>query len=78
MAAISYSIGLSQPLESVTAGTNAPSGGNGTLEIRFDQTATAITDSSVAGGTRALKRGEVFVLLKILEEYLVRDSNVAQ
>ncbi len=78
MSAISYSIGVSQPLENVTSGTNAPSGGNGTLEIRFDQTVTAITDGSVAGGTRALKKGEIQQMLRILEERLIGDSNVAQ
>jgi hypothetical protein len=78
MAAISYSIGVSQPLENVTAGTNVPSGGNGTLEIRFDQTATAVTDGSLPAGTRALKKGEVQYMLRILEQYLIRDSNVLE
>ncbi len=75
MAAISYSIALGQPLESVTSGVNAPSGGNGTVEIRFDQTVTAVTDG---GGTRALKKGEIFTMLKILEERLINDPGVVE
>ena len=72
MAAISYSVGLGQSLEQVTAGANAPSAG--TLEVRFDQTATSVTDG---GGTRAPKKSEIFTLLKILEEYLIKDTNVS-
>ena len=78
MAAISYSIALGQPLESVTAGTNAPSGGNGTIELRMDQTTTAITDGSVVGGTRTLKKGEIQYMLRTLEQYLIKDTTVAQ
>jgi hypothetical protein len=74
MAAISYSIGLGQPLESVTAGALAP--GAGTLEIRFDQTATTVTDAAAPGGVRMPKKGEIFTLLKILEEKLINDANV--
>lgn len=75
MAAVSYSITVGQTLEQVTAGTNAPSGGAGTVELRIDQTASTVTDGSA---TRTLKRGEVFALIKILEEYLTRDTNVVQ
>lgn len=74
MAAISYVIALGGTLETVTAGTAAPS--SGSVEIRFDQTATAVTDAAYAGGTRAVKRGEVQWLIRTLEEYLIRDSNV--
>ena len=74
MTAISYSLGLGQPLESVTAGTLAP--GAGTLEIRFDQTTNAITDAAAPGGTRSAKKGEIYTLLKILEEKLINDANV--
>lgn len=76
MAAISYVIGLGQTLEQVTSGTAVPT--SGSVEIRFDQTTTAITDKSVTGGTRALKKGEIYTLLQILEEKLVNDSTVAQ
>lgn len=75
MAAISYSIAGGQVLEQVTTGTNAPSGGSGTIEIRMDQTTTAITDGS---GTRALKKGELYTLILILLEYLERDTSVNQ
>lgn len=78
MAAISYSISLGQPLESVTSGANAPSGGSGTVELRFDQTATAITDSSIPGGTRTMKKGEIHQLLVLLQEKLINDPSVAQ
>ena len=78
MAAISYSIAVGGNLETVTAGTNAPSGGNGTVELRFDQTAGAITDAAYAGGTRQLKKGEVQHLLRVLEEQLIRDINCFQ
>jgi hypothetical protein len=76
MAAISYSLTLGAPLESVDNGTNAPAAGQ--VEVRFDQTATTVTDGSVVGGARALKKGEVYAILKILEERLINDSTVAQ
>jgi hypothetical protein len=76
MSAISYSLTLGAPLESVLSGTNAPAAGQ--VEIRFDQTATTVTDGSVAGGVRALKKGEIYTILKILEERLINDSTVAQ
>ena len=76
MSAISYVISAGGNLETVTAGTNAPS--SGSVELRFDQTAGAVTDGSLPAGNRALKKGEVQYLLRVLEEYLIRDSNVAQ
>lgn len=76
MAAVSYSILSGQVLEQVTAGTNAPAAGNGAVEIRIDQTAGVVTDGAYAGGVRPLTKGDVFTLLRILEEYLLRDSNV--
>jgi hypothetical protein len=76
MAAISYVIAVGGNLETVTAGTNAPS--SGSVELRFDQTTNAVTDGSLPGGSRALKRGEVHYLIKVLEQYLLRDTNVAQ
>ena len=75
MAAISYSIAVGQTLEQVTTGTNAPSGGSGTIEIRIDQTASAITDGA---GNRVLKKGEVIEALVKLEQYLLRDTNVTE
>lgn len=74
MAAVSYSIGLGQTLEQVTPAANAPSAG--TVEIRFDQTAGAVIDANAPGGTRAVKRSEVQQLMRILEEYLVKDTNI--
>jgi hypothetical protein len=47
MAAISYVISVGGNLQTVTAGTNAPS--SGSVEIRFDQTAGAITDAALCG-----------------------------
>jgi len=76
MSAISYSLTLGAPLESVVAAANAPAAGQ--VEIRFDTTATTVTDASVAGGVRAMKKGEIFTMLKILTEKLINDSNVAQ
>lgn len=73
MAAISYQIAVSQNLEQVTTGTAAPTGGSGFIEIRMDQTAAAVTD---AQGNRIMKKGEIYALLKILEEYLIRDTNI--
>ncbi len=75
MASVSYSIAVGQTLEQVTAGTNAPSGGAGTIELRIDQTATAITDG---GSTRTLKKGEVWEALVKLMQYLERDTNVVE
>jgi hypothetical protein len=76
MAAISYVISVGGNLQTVTAGTNAPS--SGSVEIRMDQTATSVTDAAYAGGTRAVKKGEVQALIRVLEEYLIQDSNVFQ
>jgi len=76
MAAISYVISLGQTLEQVTPGTAAPT--SGSVELRMDQTATAVTDAQSPTGTRALKRGEIFTLLKILQEKLSVDSTLAQ
>jgi hypothetical protein len=78
MASISYQIGLGGNLETVTAGTAAPTSGNGYVEIRMDQTAGAVTDAAYAGNTRQLKKGEIQAALRVLEEYLIRDSNVFQ
>jgi len=76
MAAISYSIGLGQTLEQVTSGTNAPA--SGSVEIRFDQTAAAVTDAAYAGGARQLKKGEIQWLIRTLEEQLIKDTTVFQ
>ena len=73
MAAISYSITVGQTQEQITTGTNAPSGGAGTIELRMDQTASTVTDGA---STRILKKGEIYALIKILKEYLIRDTNV--
>lgn len=50
----------------------------GAVEISFDQTSTALTDASVAGSTRALKKGEVVWMLDTLLQYLIRDTNVLE
>lgn len=73
MAAVSYLITAGGVLETVTAGTNAPSAVG--VELRIDQTTTTVTDS---GSTRALKKGEIQQAIRILEEYLIRDTNIAQ
>jgi len=76
MSAISYTIGTDPNLELVTAGTNAPSAGS--VEIRIDTTAGAITDGNAPGGTRQVKRGEVQALMRVLEQYLLRDTAIPQ
>jgi hypothetical protein len=75
MASVSYSIAVGQTLEQVTAGTNAPSAGSGTIELRIDQTAAAVTD---AAGNRTLKKGEVVEAVIKLLQYLIRDVNVVE
>jgi hypothetical protein len=76
MAAISYSILVGGTLETVVAATNAPAAGS--VEIRMDQTATSVTDAQSSTGTRAPKKGEIQQLIRILEEYLLRDTNVVE
>lgn len=76
MASVSYSWTVGQSLEQVTASTNAPSGGSGTIELRIDQTATAVTDAAYAGSSRPLTRADVLVGVQTLLEYLQQDSNV--
>ena len=81
MAAVSYSLAITetsagQGLEAVVAGTNAPAAGS--VEIRIDQTAGAITDGSVAGGSRILKKSEALWIIQILTQYLLRDTNVVE
>lgn len=75
MAAVSYSIAAGQTLEQITTGTAAPTGGSGTVELRMDQTAGAITDGST---TRILKKGEIVEALNKLLQYLIRDTNVVE
>jgi hypothetical protein len=78
MAAVSYTILVGGNLETVVAGTNAPSAG--TVEIRMDQTTSAVTDLSLTGGvtTRAPHKGEIQALIRVLEQYLIRDTNVLE
>lgn len=76
MAAVSYSIAIGGTLETVVASTNAP--GAGSIEIRMDQTATTVTDAQSTTGTRAPKKGEIQALIRVLEEYLIRDTNVLE
>jgi hypothetical protein len=76
MAAISYIVSVGGTLETVTAGTAAPT--SGSVEIRMDQTTTSVTDASVTAGTRAPKKGEIQQAIRILEQYLIRDTNVLE
>lgn len=76
MAAVSYIISVGGTLETVTAGVAVPT--SGSVEIRMDQTATAVTDAESTTGTRAPKKGEIQQLIRILEEYLIRDTNVLE
>lgn len=73
MAAISYLIAPGGTLETVTQGTAAPTSAG--IELRIDQTTTTVTDK---GSTRALKRGEIQQLLRIIEEALIRDTRPNQ
>ena len=52
--------------------------GIGLVEVRIDQTTTAVTDAAYTGGTRQLKKGEAYQLLNYLEQYLLRDTNLWQ
>jgi hypothetical protein len=56
--------------------TNAPAAGE--VEIRMDQTATAVTDAQSTTGTRALKKGEIVQLINYLQQYLIRDTNILE
>lgn len=76
MAAVSYSILVGGTQETVVAGSSAP--GAGSVEIRMDQTITAVTDAQSTTGTRSPKKGEIQQLIRILEEYLIRDTNVVE
>jgi len=73
MAAISYLLAPGGTLETVTAGTAAPTSAG--IELRIDQTTTTVNDK---GSTRALKRGEVQAMIRILEQYLIRDTSINQ
>ena len=87
MAAISYGIALNQllngsviqgsGLEAVVPSTNAPTAGF-VVEIRMDQTTSTVTDGSLPLGTRAPKKSEIQYLIRVLEEYLMRDTNVVE
>jgi hypothetical protein len=76
MAAVSYSLVISGNLEQVVVAANAPAAGQ--VEIRMDQTATTVTDAQSTTGLRAPKKGEIQQLIRILEEYLIRDTNVLE
>ena len=73
MSAISYYMSVGGTLEGVTAGTSAP--GSGNLELRIDTTTTAVTEGA---STRAPKRGELQAMIRILEQYLLKDANIPQ
>jgi hypothetical protein len=77
MSALSYSLPVGGTLEQVTAGVLAPAA-LGTVEIRFDQSPNAITDAQSPTGTRAVKKGEIYALIRTLEQYLIKDPSVAQ
>lgn len=72
MAAVSYRIEVGGTLETVVAGTNAPSAGQVELRIA-DQAGASVTDQ---GGTRGPKKSEVRNAIRILEQYLIRDTNL--
>lgn len=79
MAAVSYIISVGGTLETVTAGTAAPT--SGTVEIRMDQTTTSVSDANPLTGvlaTRAPHKGEIQALIRVLEQYLIRDTNVLE
>lgn len=76
MSAISYVIGVDPNLEKVTAGTNAPS--SLSVELRIDTTSNAVTDGNAPGSTRALKRGEIQALMRVLEQYMLKDTAIPQ
>jgi hypothetical protein len=76
LAAVSYSILVGGNQETVIAATNAPAAGS--VEIRMDQTTTSVTDAQSTTGTRAPKKGEIQALIRVLEEYLIRDTNVVE
>jgi hypothetical protein len=78
VAAVSYSWSVGQTLEQVTTGTNAPSGGSGTVEIRIDQTAGTVTDGNFAGSTRPVSKKDVWDALVLFMQYLERDTNIFQ
>lgn len=72
MAAVSYRVEIGGTLETVVAGTNAPSAGQVELRIA-DQAGSSITDK---GSTRGPKRSEVQAMMRVLEQYLLRDTNL--
>lgn len=72
MAAVSYSIAVGGTLETVTASTNAPSAGQVELRIA-DQAGSSVNDQ---GTTRGPKKSEVQALIRVLEQYLIRDTNL--
>lgn len=76
MASVSYSLLVGQSQEQLTPGTNAPSAGSGSIELRIDQTSNAVTDAAYAGSTRPPTKNEVLIALKTFIEYLQKDLNV--
>ena len=76
MSAISYILDADPNLEKVTAGTAAPTSGR--IELRIDTTNNAVTDGNSPTGTRALKRGEIQALIRVLEQYALRDTAIPQ
>lgn len=76
MTAISYILDNDPNLEKLTTGTAAPTSGQ--IELRVNTTSNAITDNNAPGGTRAPKRGELHALLRVIEQQLLRDTNIPQ
>ena len=76
MSAISYILDVDPNLEKVTSGTAAPTSGQ--VELRINTTSNAVTDGNAPGGLRALKRGEIFALLKVFEQKVLNDASIPQ
>jgi hypothetical protein len=76
MATIRLSISPGQTLEQVTEATGLATV-TGLVELTYDQGASAVTDAAAPGGVRAQKVAEIQQCIRTLEQYLLRQADVA-
>lgn len=74
MATRRFSINPGDSLEAVVEAAGAATATK-SIELTVDQATTIVTDQ---GATRAVKRGEIQVALRILEEAILKSLNLSQ
>lgn len=75
MATIRLSINPQDPLTSVVEAAGLATVTK-LIELTYDQGATAITDASVASGSRQIKRSEILIAIEVLKEFIIQQTDL--